>query len=134
MSETNISSILDATMEKLRTLVDAETVIGQPVIVGDITIIPVSKVSFGLASGGSDFPSKSTNSKMFGGGSGAGATVTPMCFLVVKGNEVKLLSATPSSSPIEKAIDAVPGIVDKVSSLFKKDKSSEDELIVTENA
>ncbi len=131
MAENSISSILDSTMEKLRTLVDAETVIGQPVIVGDITIIPVSKVSFGLASGGSEFPSKSINSKMFGGGSGAGATVTPMCFLVVKGNEVKLLSATPSSSPIEKTIDAIPGIVDKVSALFKKDKDA-DELIVSE--
>ena len=131
MAENSISSILDSTMEKLRTLVDAETVIGQPVIVGDITIIPVSKVSFGLASGGSDFPSKSINAKMFGGGSGAGATVTPMCFLVIKGNEVKLLSATPSSSPIEKTIDAIPGIVDKVSALFKKDKDV-DELIVSE--
>ncbi|MBO5746243.1 MAG: GerW family sporulation protein [Clostridia bacterium] len=131
MAENSISGILDSTMEKLRTLVDAETVIGQPVIVGDITIIPVSKVSFGLASGGSDFPSKSINAKMFGGGSGAGATVTPMCFLVVKGNEVKLLSATPSSSPIEKTIDAIPGIVDKVSALFKKDKDA-DELIVSE--
>ena len=131
MAENSISSILDSTMEKLRTLVDAETVIGQSVIVGDITIIPVSKVSFGLASGGSDFPSKSINAKMFGGGSGAGATVTPMCFLVIKGNEVKLLSATPSSSPIEKTIDAIPGIVDKVSALFKKDKDV-DELIVSE--
>ncbi len=133
MAENSISSILDSTMEKLRTLVDAETVIGQPVIVGDITIIPVSKVSFGLASGGSEFPSKSINSKMFGGGSGAGATVTPMCFIVVKGNEVKLLSATPSSSPIEKTIDAIPGIVDKVSALFKKDKGT-DELIVSEES
>ncbi len=119
----NINSIMEVTMDKIRSLVDSETIIGNPINVGELTIIPVSKVSFGLASGGSDFPAKSTGGKVFGGGGGAGATVTPMCFLVIKGNEVKLLSATATESPIEKAIDAMPGIVDKVSALFKKDKS-----------
>ncbi len=130
MAESNISSIMDTTMEKLRTVVDSDTIIGKPIEVGGITIIPVSKVSFGLASGGSEFPSKNTNAKMFGGGGGAGASVTPVCFIVVKGNEVRVLSASETASPIEKAIDAVPTVIEKISALFKKDKSDSDELIV----
>ncbi len=124
MADTNISNLLDVTMDKLRTAVDSDTIIGEKIVVGEITIIPVSKVSFGLASGGSDFGSKSNSSKMFGGGGGAGATVNPVCFLVVKGDEVKVLNTSPSSditTSIEKAIDAVPEIVNKISGLFKKD-------------
>ena len=130
MAESNISNIMDTTMEQLKTIVDSDTIIGKPVEVGGITIIPVSKVSFGLASGGSEFPAKNSNAKMFGGGGGAGATVTPVCFIVVKGNEVKMLTPDSTSSPIEKAIDAVPGIVDKISGLFKKNKDESDDLIV----
>lgn len=130
MAENNISNIMDTTMEKLRTVVDSDTIIGKPIEVGDITIIPVSKVSFGLASGGSEFPSKNSNAKMFGGGGGAGASVTPVCFLVVKGNEVKVLNTTENTSPIEKAIDAVPHVIDKVTSLFKKnDNDNSDDFV-----
>lgn len=123
MAENNISNILDTAMEKLRAVADSDTIIGKPVISGEITVIPVSKVSFGLASGGSDFPAKNGNAKMFGGGGGAGATVSPVCFLVIKGNEVKVLSANTVESPVEKAIAAVPDMVNKVSAIFKKDKS-----------
>lgn len=125
MAENNIGNIMDVTMEKLRSVIDSETIIGKPVTAGDVTIIPVSKVTFGLASGGSEFPSKKTTAKMFGGGGGAGASVSPVCFLVIKGNEVKVLSANATASPIEKAIDAVPGIVNTISSLFKKNDSEE---------
>ena len=126
MAENYISNIIDTTVEKVRTMVDSDTIIGKPIAVGEITIIPVSKMSFGLASGGSDFPSKSTNGKMFGGGGGAGASVTPVAFLVVKGSEVKVLSATASESAIEKAISAVPEVITKISDLFKKDKEELD--------
>ena len=125
MAENNIGSLLDVTMEKLRTVVDSDTIIGNQINVGDITIIPISKFSFGLASGGSEFPSKATNGKMFGGGGGAGATVSPVCFLVIKGNEVKVLNATAVETPIEKAISAVPEVVNKISELFKKEKPEE---------
>ena len=122
MADNNISNIMDVTMEKVRTLVDSDTIIGNPITVDNVTIIPVSKVSFGLASGGSDFPSKTVNAKMFGGGGGAGASVTPICFLVVKDGDVKVLNTTSVPSPIEKAISAVPEIIDTVTGLFKKDK------------
>ena len=70
MSEGNIQGIMDVTLEKLRAMVDADTIIGTPVKADKFTLIPVSKVSFGLATGGSDFPSKN-GAQMFGGGSGA---------------------------------------------------------------
>ena len=118
----NISNIMGVTMEKIRSLVDSQTIIGDPITVNDLTIIPVSKVSFGLASGGSDFPNKQTSGAMFGGGGGAGATVTPVLFLVVKGNEVKLLNANDTATPIEKAVSAVPGVIETITSIFKKNK------------
>ena len=130
MAERAVEGLMGLTIDKVREIVDSDTIIGKPIVVGEITIIPVSKVSFGLASGGSEFPAKNSNAKMFGGGGGAGATVTPVCFIVVKGNEVKMLNPNSTSSPIEKAIDAVPGIVDKISGLFKKDKNEDEELIV----
>ncbi len=132
MGETNISNIMDTAMEKLRTVVDSDTIIGKPLEVNGITIIPVSRVSFGMASGGSDFPSKTTNAKMFGGGGGTGATVSPVCFLVVKGNEVKVLNANAAPSSAEKAISAVPEVVDKIASLFKKDKDKDDNTDISE--
>ena len=125
MAENNIGSIMGVTMEKIRSLVDSQTIIGDPITVKDITIIPVSKVSFGMASGGSDFPSKQNNATMFGGGGGAGATITPVAFLVVKGNEVKILNANDTPTPIEKAVNAVPGVIETISSLFKKNKEEE---------
>ena len=125
MAENNISNLLEVTMQKLRTVVDSDTIIGNQINVGEITIIPISKFSFGLASGGSEFPTKTSSAKMFGGGGGAGATVSPVCFLVIKGNEVKVLNATNTETPIEKAISAVPEVINKISDLFKKDKVEE---------
>ena len=82
MSENNIKSIMDTTMDKLRAMVDANTIIGDPIVVDNITLLPVSKVSFGLATGGSDFPSK-TQAGLFGGGGGAGVTIAPVAFIAV---------------------------------------------------
>ena len=67
MSENNLKTVMDTTMEKLRAMVDADTIIGTPIVVGNVTLLPVSKVSFGLATGGSDFPSKN-GQQLFGGG------------------------------------------------------------------
>ncbi len=122
MADNNISNIMGVTMDKIRSVIDSETIIGDPIVVNDITIIPVSKVSFGMASGGSEFPSKQSSATMFGGGGGAGATVTPVVFLVVKGNEVKVLNANETATPIEKAVNAVPTVVEKISEIIKKKK------------
>ena len=99
MSENKIKGMLDVTMEKMRALADADTVIGTPVMAGDVTLIPVSKVSFGLATGGSDFNTKSAN-PMFAGGGGAGVSVTPVAFIAVSGENSSLPHGVPTDRKI----------------------------------
>ncbi len=122
MSEHPISGLMGITMEKIREMVDVDTVIGDPITVSDGTvIIPVSKVSFGFASGGSDLPSKNQN-ELFGGGSGAGITIQPLAFLVVSKGEVKLLQMSMNANSSNAIINMVPEVFDKISSMIKKDE------------
>ena len=91
MSEHPINGLMGVTMEKIKEMVDVDTIIGKPIIAADgTTIIPVSKVSFGFASGGSDLPSKN-QSELFGGAGGAGISIQPLAFLVVANGDVKLI-------------------------------------------
>lgn len=122
MGENNIKAIMDTTMDKLRAMVDADTIIGTPLTVGNITLIPVSKASFGLATGGSDFPSK-TQSGIFGGGGGAGVTISPVAFIAVKDGDVKMMPIYNDLSAVDKAINMAPEMLEKVKELFKKDKN-----------
>lgn len=119
MSENSIKTVMDTTMEKLRTMVDADTIIGTPIIVGNITLLPVSRVSFGLATGGSDFPSKS-GQQLFGGGGGAGVTVNPVAFICINGDNVHMMPVYSEMNTIDKAINMAPELIDKVKSLFEK--------------
>lgn len=119
MSESNIKGILDVTMEKLRTMVDANIITGTPIEVGEITLIPVSKVAFGLATGGSDFPTKN-GSELFGGGGGAGVTVSPIAFIAISGGNVKMMPIYNELTTVEKAISMAPEIIDKAKELFPK--------------
>lgn len=123
MSDNNIKSIIDVTMDKLRALVDADIVTGSPIEVGGMTLIPVSRVSFGMASGGSDFPSKS--GQLFGGGGGAGVTVVPIAFMVVNGENVKMLPVYNEVTSLEKAITMAPEILEKAKGLFAKKEDKE---------
>lgn len=126
MSENHISAIMDVTMEKLRAMVDTGTIIGDPMTVDGVTLIPVSKVSFGMATGGSDFPSK-TQSGLFGGGGGAGVTIAPVAFLAVKDGNVRMLPVYSEASGIDKAMAAAPELLDKAKSLFSKKKAEKAE-------
>lgn len=119
MSENNIKSVMDTTMDKLRTMVDADTIIGTPIVVGNVTLLPVSRVSFGLATGGSDFPSKS-GQQLFGGGGGAGVTVNPVAFICINGDNVHMMPVYSDMNTLDKAINMAPELIDKVKSLFDK--------------
>ena len=114
MSEKNITGIIDVTLEKLKALANAETVIGDPIEKGDLTIIPISKISFGVATGGSDFASKNVHTPMFGGGGGAGASVTPIAFIVIKGENVRIMPINSEATPFGQAISMVPDLIDKI--------------------
>ncbi len=120
----NVHDLMETSIEKMRAMVDANTVVGKSIVTPDgITVIPVSRVSYGFASGGSDLPNKA-NRDIFGGGSGAGVTVTPVAFLVITGGEVRLLPVVAKPDTGDRVISMVPEIVDKITSLVKKDKSS----------
>lgn len=123
MSENNIKAIMDVTMDKLRAMVDADVITGTPIEVGNITLIPVSRVSFGLATGGSDFPSK--NGQLFGGGGGAGVTVVPIAFMAISGDNVKMLPVYNEVTSVEKAISMAPEIIEKAKELFSKKENKE---------
>ena len=129
MEKRPISELMETTMQKVREMIDANTIIGQPVTTADgITLIPVSKVTLGFAGGGSDFAKKTEPQNGFGGGIGAGVSVVPVAFIVAKDDNVKLLHVTPpSSSTVERIIDAVPDVIDKVSEFIGKDKDKETE-------
>lgn len=122
-----IGDLITTTMEKIREMIDVNTIIGQPISTPDgITLIPVSKVSFGFGSGGSDFASKqSQQPNAFGGGAGAGVNIVPVAFIVIKDGYAKVLNIVQESpSSLDKLIDSAPELIDKISALNKKDDSA----------
>lgn len=122
MAEKSAGAILTSTIEKIRELVDTSTIIGEAIYAeGGTTIIPVSKVTYGFASGGADFPSKGTK-ELFGGGGGAGVTITPVAFLVINGGEVTLKHITAYDNAAERVVNLVPEMFDKVTGLINKTK------------
>ncbi len=122
MAEKSAGAILTSTIDKIRDLVDTSTIIGEPIYAeGGTTIIPVSKVTYGFASGGADFPSKG-NQELFGGGGGAGVTITPIAFLVISGGEVTLKHITAYDNAAERVVNLVPEMFDKVTGLINKTK------------
>ena len=123
MKEKSANGILSTTIEKVRDLVDVSTIIGEPITLPDgLTIIPVSKVTYGFASGGSDFPSKN-NVELFGGAGGAGITINPVAFLVVKDGDVTIKHIVSNDNAVERAVSLVPEMFDKVTNLAKKKKA-----------
>ena len=121
--EKSANGILRTTIEKVRDLVDVSTFIGEPINLPDgLTIIPVSKVTYGFASGGSDFPSKN-NVELFGGAGGAGITINPVAFLVVKDGDVTIKHIVSNDNAVERAVSLVPEMFDKVTNLAKKKKA-----------
>lgn len=114
-----IESIMDSAFGKIRTLTDADIIVGDPIITPDGTsIIPISKVSIGIVSGGGEYSDKQRGEYPFAGASGAGMSISPVCFLVSDGKSVRMLT-TDSKSPFDKVMDTVPNVV---GSLFGKRK------------
>ena len=124
--EKNINNFLGVSMEKIKQMVDVNTVVGDPIVLADgITVIPVSRMSYGFAAGGSDLPNKADRD-IFGGGTGAGVNVTPVAFLVVKNGEVRMLPVNSKPDSLDRAVSMIPDAVDKVVGLFKKDSAVTD--------
>lgn len=124
MSEHNhpINEVLETTMGKIRELVDANTVVGQPIVTQDgVTLIPVSRLSMGFATGGSDFGKTPNVAKNFGGGAGAGVNIIPVAFLIVKDGSVRLLPvAPPPEDSASRIVELVPEMFEKVTGYIDK--------------
>lgn len=121
-----IEGILGVSMENIHQMVDVNTIIGDPIVSGETTIIPISKVSFGFASGGSDLPSQAA--EKFAGGAGAGVTVKPVAFIVIKADgDVKLLELGEKSSPVEGILDSLPSLFEKIKSAAANKKAAKAE-------
>ena len=114
----SLPSMLDSSIEKIREMVDVNTVVGQPLKISeDLTIIPVSTVSVGLRGGGADYVSKNENrhENPFGGGIGAGVKVTPVAFLVIKEGSVRMVPvATPANTTVDRLVEMLPETLDKI--------------------
>ena len=129
MSEHPINSLMDTTMKKIKELVTANTIIGDPITTPDGTIIiPVSKVSYGFASGGSDLPTKKENRECFGGGSGAGITIQPIGFLTISKGNIKMIPIEKYDGAADRIVGMIPEAFDKISGFIKKDKKDKTDL------
>ena len=131
MDENKVSDFFTLASEKFKGLIDANSVVGDPITPGDGTmIIPISKVSFGFGGGGNECEKKNTSGTRFGGGVGGGASVKAEAFLVINNDNVRLIPMGGSSSPIDKVIDMMPGIIDKangfISSMNEKKAAKKD--------
>lgn len=119
----NLPNMLENTIAKIREMVDVNSVVGQPITTPDgVTIIPVSRVSVGFGGGGSDFVSKNANHQEnpFGGGAGGGVKVSPVCFLIVKDGNVRMMPvATPANTTADRLVEMVPDTLDKISAFIE---------------
>ena len=120
-----IDCLMASAMNSIKEMVDVNTIIGSPVNIPDGTvIIPISKVSFGFAAGGSEFNGKEKEKLPFGGGSGAGVTINPVGFLVVGNGTVKFISVDQQSAT-DKLVDYVPEALDKIQGMINNKKPKE---------
>ena len=133
MSEHPIEGLMTTAMSSIQDMIDVNTIIGEPIETSNnIVIIPISKVSFGFAAGGSEFKGETVDEYKkkekeeevqyrlpFGGGSGAGVTINPIAFLVIQGENVKLMPVNYSSS-IDKLLDYIPDFLDKTNNMINK--------------
>jgi len=120
---------MGTSMDKIRELIDVNTIIGEAITAPDGTvIIPVSKVTFGFVSGGSDVPA-SAPKDVFAGGAGAGVTIKPHSFIVIKTDgDVKMLEAGPKENNIVESIfESTPEFIEKIKALFAKNKKNPDD-------
>ncbi|MBQ6794942.1 MAG: GerW family sporulation protein [Clostridia bacterium] len=129
MSTHPINELMTNVMSNLKQMVDVNTIVGSPVETADgTTIIPVSKVGFGFAAGGSDFSAaKAEADAHFGGGSGAGVSIAPIGFLVVSKDQIRMIPVTSTNSAVDKLVDYIPTAINKVNNLIEKHKDSKEE-------
>lgn len=122
-----LNDLMRSAMEKVREMADTNAIVGQPITTPDgVTLIPISKVSMGFGCGGGDYGK--VQPKSFGGGSGAGVNIAPVAFLVIKDGVTRVLPvAVPPVSTVDRVVEMVPGVLDRVEKFF--DKKEDKDLV-----
>lgn len=125
--KTPLSDLMHSAMEKVREMADTNTIVGQPITTPDgVTLIPISKVSLGFGCGGGDYGK--VQPKSFGGGSGAGVNISPVAFLVIKDGITRVLPvAVPPVSTVDRVVEMVPDVLDRVEKFFDKKQEKDSE-------
>ncbi len=124
-----LSELMHTTIESVRAMADANTIIGTPIQADGVTLIPVSRLSFGVAGGGTEFSTKKqpAGDNGFGGGSGASAKIEPVAFLIVRDESVKLLPVAPApATTVDRVIETVPEVVDKVTGFLERQQEKKE--------
>lgn len=123
----SVNELMRSTMEKIHEMVDTNTIVGQPITTPDgVTLIPISKVSFGFGTGGGDYGK--TQPSKFGGGGAAGVNIDPVAFLVIRDGVTRVLPvAAPPVSTLDRIVEMVPDVMDKVENYFDKRAKSKEE-------
>ena len=122
----NLPNMLQDTISKIREMMSVNDVVGEPIVVGDVTIVPISKVSVGFGGGGAD-NAKAANKDAFGGGMGGGVKVQPICFLIVKDGNVRMMPVpVPANTTADRILEMVPDTLDKIS-VFIESKTNKGE-------
>ena len=121
----SITEVMQASMAKIREMVDSNTIVGEPITTPDgVTLIPVSRLSFGFGCGGGDYGKQGTQ---MGAGAGAGVRVEPMAFLVVKDGVTRMLPvAAPAITTVDRAIELVPQVLDRVENVIDRKKTEKE--------
>ena len=129
MAEKPVQEIMASSLEKIRDLVDSNTVIGTPITTeAGVTIVPVSKITFGFVSGGTDF-ANDKQKDLFGGAASSGASITPVGFLVINGTSVKFMQVAEGNRTIDRLINMMPEVIDKLETLISKKTKKEPEMV-----
>lgn len=125
MENNPIGEIMRSTMEDVRNVLKVDTVVGDPIVTNDgITLVPISKISLGFGGGGIELNSKkSSEARPYGGGNATGVKIEPMGFLVIKEGTVRMINVTPpASNTVDRIIDLVPQVMDRVDAFIEKQK------------
>ena len=129
MDNSNIGNLMNATMNKIREIVDVDTVVGSPITTPDgITIIPVSRVTYAFATGGSDFRTKEHSRNGFGGGNGATVRIDPVGFLTLQDANVRMITVSaPANTAVERIIERAPELLDTVEEFLRRRKDGRED-------
>ena len=120
-----LRDVMNSTMEKVREMVDANNIVGAPITTPDgVTLIPISRVSFGFGSGGGTY---GQTSERFGGGGGAGVKIDPVAFLVIKDGQTRMMPvAVPATATVDRVLEMAPQLIDRVEGFVNKKKEEKE--------